>query len=93
VNDEAILLRGGPFNGTRLSSEEGISGALVELESDGLINRYIPTTHIEEVDGEHVVVYQFDGVVAIDGGAPGTEDPQQRMASPLADELREDRSE
>ncbi|WP_166382829.1 hypothetical protein [Catellatospora methionotrophica] len=32
-----------------------------------------------------VPVYQFDGTVSPDGGMAGTENPRERLASPLAD--------
>lgn len=80
-----VLLTGGPFDGSRL---DGAEGALLELESDGLIHRYVATTATRRMDDDELPVYQFDGTIAPDGGMPGTENPVNRMASPLADEMR-----
>ena len=88
MGNQSMILRGGPFDGTRFDDVDNTSDGLVELESEGLVNRNIPTTQVQEVDGEELAVYQFDGTVAIDGGMPGAEDPRNRLASPLADELR-----
>lgn len=80
-----VLLTGGPFDGDRYDAADS---ALIELESDNLIHRYIATTRTQDADGKKLPVYQFDGTVAPDGGLPGTENPADRLASPLADELR-----
>lgn len=75
-----VRLRGGPFDGTSYSD---VDAGLLELESDGLIHRYIATSTAEGA----VAVYQFDGTVSPDGGMAGTENPRERLASPLADEI------
>jgi hypothetical protein len=81
TNGEAILI-GGPRDGTSFHPEDA---ALVELEIDGLIHRYIRTGAQREHDGQSLTVYNYDGVVAPQGGQSGVENAQQRVASPLAD--------
>ena len=82
-----VTLAGGPLDGGRRSVE---GPGLMEIMIDGVIHRYIPTTK-ERGEGEsRLPLYQYDGAVDPDGGMAGTEDPRQRVASPLAEELRED---
>ena len=80
TNTKAYLV-GGPRDG---SSQDADGKALVEIEIDGMIHRYIRTTKAHD-DG---VVYNYDGMVAPGGGEPGGEDPAARVASPKADEQR-----
>jgi len=61
---------------------------LLEVAADGLIHRYIITNTRHSAEGRELPVYQFDGTVSPDGGLPGAENPQNRLASPLADEMR-----
>lgn len=86
-----VVLNGGPFDNTRFDEYDEADGPLIEVESEGLIHRYTRTTTTRAVDGEELPVFQFDGTVSPDGGLPGTENPRDRLASPLADELNEDR--
>ncbi|MFY1657004.1 hypothetical protein [Micromonospora sp. WMMD1274] len=79
TNTKAYLV-GGPRDG---SSQDADGKALVEIEIDGMIHRYIRTTKQHGDDG---VVYNYDGMVAPGGGEPGVEDPAARVASPKADE-------
>ncbi|MFC7546615.1 hypothetical protein [Plantactinospora sp. GCM10030261] len=81
ANDEVILL-GGPRDG---SSAAASGQGLLEIEIDGMIHRYIPTTQEREHDGRRLPVYNYDGMVAPDGGQPGVENPENRVASPLAE--------
>ncbi|MEV4417673.1 hypothetical protein [Catellatospora sp. NPDC049609] len=80
-----VVLSDGPFDGSRL---DGAEGPLLEMEADGLIHRYVATTATRRVDDDELPVYQFDGTISPDGGMAGTENPENRIASPLADELR-----
>jgi hypothetical protein len=89
MNAKNVVLTGGPFDDTRFDGYDEVGGPLIEIESDGLIHRYIPTEKTRTVDGQELPVFQFDGTVSPEGGMPGTEDPQKRLASPLADEMRE----
>ncbi|MBU8856598.1 MULTISPECIES: hypothetical protein [unclassified Micromonospora] len=81
TNTKAYLV-GGPRDG---SSQDADGKALVEIELDGMIHRYVRTTKQHGDDG---VVYNYDGMVAPGGGEPGVEDPAARVASPKADEQR-----
>ncbi|TDC42646.1 hypothetical protein [Micromonospora sp. KC213] len=71
-------LVGGPCDG---SSREADS-ALLEVELDGMIHRYVRTTKQHGDDG---TIYNYDGMVAPGGGEPGVENPADRVASPKAD--------
>ncbi|MEV0723878.1 hypothetical protein AB0I37_13985 [Micromonospora purpureochromogenes] len=71
-------LVGGPRDGSTQQAES----ALLEIELDGMIHRYVRTT---KQHGEDGTVYNYDGMVAPDGGQPGVEDPAARVASPKAD--------
>jgi hypothetical protein len=77
TNTKAHLV-GGPRDG---SSQDAGDQALLEIEIDGMIHRYIRTT--KQHDGG--TVYNYDGMVAPGGGEPGVEDPAARVASPKAD--------
>jgi hypothetical protein len=77
TNTKAYLV-GGPRDGSSQDAE----GALLEIEIDGMIHRYIRTT---KQHGEGSTVYNYDGMVAPGGGEPGVEDPAARVASPKAD--------
>ncbi|MEW2445034.1 hypothetical protein [Micromonospora marina] len=81
TNTKAYLV-GGPRDG---STQDADGKALVEIELDGMIHRYVRTTKQHGDDG---VVYNYDGMVAPGGGEPGVEDPAARVASPKADEQR-----
>ncbi|GAB3185517.1 hypothetical protein FHX75_13444 [Micromonospora palomenae] len=77
TNTNAYLV-GGPRDGNTQQAES----ALLEIELDGMIHRYVRTT---KQHGEDGTVYNYDGMVAPDGGQPGVEDPAARVASPKAD--------
>ncbi|MEH0826082.1 MULTISPECIES: hypothetical protein [unclassified Micromonospora] len=77
TNTNAYLV-GGPRDGSTQQAES----ALLEIELDGMIHRYVRTT---KQHGEDGTVYNYDGMVAPDGGQPGVEDPAARVASPKAD--------
>lgn len=64
------LLVGGPRDQTLFGAEDA---ALVELEIDGLVHRYIRTTQERERDGDRLRVYNYDGVVDPGGAMPGVE--------------------
>ena len=77
TNTKAHLV-GGPRDGNTLDAGD----ALVEVEIDGMMHRYIRTTKQSD---EGATVYNYDGMVSPDGGEPGVEDPAARVASPKAD--------
>ncbi|WP_433387051.1 hypothetical protein [Micromonospora sp. KLBMP9576] len=77
TNTKAHLV-GGPRDGSTLDTGD----ALVEVEIDGMMHRYIRTT---QRHGEGGITYNYDGMVAPGGGEPGVEDPAARVASPKAE--------
>lgn len=68
-NEDALLV-GGPRDQTPFAAEQA---ALVELEIDGLVHRYIRTTKERDWQERRVTVYNYDGVVDPDGAMPGVE--------------------
>lgn len=78
TNTKAYLV-GGPCDG---SVQDAGEKALLEIEIDGMMHRYLRTT---KRHGEDATVYNYDGMVAPGGGEPGVEDPAARVASPKAD--------
>lgn len=66
---DAVLV-GGPRDQTLFTAQET---ALVELEIDGLIHRYIRTTQQREQDGRAVAVYNYDGEIDPSGAQSGVE--------------------
>jgi hypothetical protein len=63
---------GGPRDGTVFTSD---GTALVQLEIDGLVHRYIRTTRERERDGRTFTVYNYDGEIDPTGAEPGVETP------------------
>lgn len=63
---ENAILVGGPRDRTRFVAEDA---ALVELEIDGLVHRYIRTT--QSRDG--LTLFAYDGAVDPGGALPGVE--------------------
>ncbi|MGW4465056.1 hypothetical protein [Micromonospora sp. NPDC004704] len=59
----------------------------MEVQIDGLIHRYIRTTQQRQRDSATLTVYNYDGVVAPNGGESGSENASDRVASPLASGL------
>ena len=57
---------GGPLDGTSFS---GADAALVEVEIEGLVHRYIRTTQ----ERDSLVVYNYDGEIDPNGAQPGVE--------------------
>jgi hypothetical protein len=66
---DAILI-GGPRDGTVFHARDI---ALVELELDGMLHRYIRTTQERDHDGGSLLVYNYDGEVNPSGAQPGIE--------------------
>ncbi|MDG4823709.1 hypothetical protein O7635_17780 [Asanoa sp. WMMD1127] len=77
--DTDAILRGGPRDGTQFQAE---GAGLIELEIDGMVHRYIPTT--QQADGH--AVYTYDGMVNPRGAEDGVASAAARQASPLADQ-------
>ena len=66
---DAILV-GGPRDGTLFTADDT---AIVELEIDGLIQRYLRTLHHEDHHGQDVVVFVYDGAGTREGTRPGSQ--------------------
>jgi hypothetical protein len=66
---DAILL-GGPRDGTLFTADDS---AIVELEIEGLIQRYLRTTRQEDHRGQRVVIFVYDGASDPAGTRPGLE--------------------
>ncbi|GAB3808269.1 hypothetical protein [Micromonospora zhanjiangensis] len=67
-NAPDALLLGGPRDGTLFTADDA---AVVQLEIDGLIQRYLRTTSRQDHRGQPVLVYVYDGATPPDGGLPG----------------------
>jgi len=88
MTNHDTVLQGGPQDGTTLTAG-GVG--LIEIETDGLVHRYIPTTQRGGPDGQ-LTVYTYDGEVDPAGASDGAEHARDRAASPLAEEMQgEDR--
>src|SRR3954462_850539 len=75
---DAILV-GGPRDGTTVEAES----AVVELEIDGFIHRYVVTTKERENDGRAYKVYNYAGEIDPDGAQPGAETPDGGRHNPI----------
>jgi hypothetical protein len=60
---DAMLL-GGPRDGTLFTAQDA---AIVQLEIDGLIQRYLRTTRRADHNGLSLVVFVYDGASGPDG--------------------------
>jgi hypothetical protein len=71
MTDQAdAVLVGGPRDQTLFSADDA---ALLELEIDGMIHRYIRTTQQRDQDGRSMAVYTYDGEVNPAGAQSGVE--------------------
>jgi hypothetical protein len=68
-SDNAIMV-GGPRDGERFTSADV---ALVQLEIDGFVHRYIRTTATRDIDGQSLLVYNYDGEINPAGAQSGVE--------------------
>jgi hypothetical protein len=62
------MLLGGPRDGTLFTAEDA---AIVQLEIDGLIQRYLRTARQEDHNGTPLVIFAYDGASGPDGADPG----------------------
>jgi hypothetical protein len=60
TESEEVVLVGGPRDGDII---DGVDRALVELEIDNLVHRYIRTAATRESGGQTRTVYNYDGSV------------------------------
>jgi hypothetical protein len=65
TQNDAIYI-GGPLDGTPFQCSDV---ALVEVDIDGLVHRYIRTTR----ERDSLVVYNYDGEIDPNGAEPGVE--------------------
>jgi len=78
---EGVILVGGPRDGTVLDTRDS---AVVELEIDGMIHRYVVTTKRRN-DGDHSYqVYNYDGEIDPTGAQPGVETPDGGHHDPIS---------
>jgi hypothetical protein len=82
TNADAIL-QGGPCDGDTYPAN---GAGLVEVEIEGMVHRYIPTTQRLGDAGSERAVYTYDGMINPGGGEDGAERAKDRLASPLADD-------
>ena len=71
-----VSLTGGPRDGAVVN---GVGSAVVEVEIDGLIHRYVLT-------GKHqdsYTVFNYDGVIDPTGAQPGAETPDGGHHNPI----------
>jgi hypothetical protein len=79
-----FMLVGGPRDGELTTADR----ALLEVEIDGMLHRYVQTHATRDHDGQEYGVYNYDGMVDPRGAESGVEDAGARLASPTA---RDDR--
>jgi hypothetical protein len=70
-NTPDALLLGGPRDGTLFTADDA---AVVQLEIDGLIQRYLRTTSQQDHRGQSVMLYVYDGAAPPDDGPPPVAD-------------------
>jgi hypothetical protein len=73
---EAVLV-GGPRDGEPFDPADS---ALLELQVDGYVHRYVRTTATREADGQTRLVYNYDGMVrpAMASGEPVHDTDEER---------------
>jgi hypothetical protein len=74
--DHDIVLAGGPRDGTVVRSADS---AVVELEIDGFIHRYVLTNQQRD---SHTV-FNYDGMIDPTGAMPGVETPDGGHHDPI----------
>jgi hypothetical protein len=74
------VLTGGPRDGALLRSD---GEAVVEVEIDGLMHRYLTTTQSRQHDGASLTLYTYDGVIDPSGAQPGVESPETGAHHPI----------
>jgi hypothetical protein len=79
TNSDVILV-GGPRDGAVVNS---IDSAVVELEIDGFIHRYVLTNQQAERDGSSYTVFNYDGMIDPNGATPGAETPDGGSHDPI----------
>jgi hypothetical protein len=67
-----IVLVGGPYDGIVIGTADQ---AVVELERDGLLHRYVTTSKRREREGRSYAAFNYDGAIDPAGALPGIETP------------------
>jgi hypothetical protein len=75
-----IMLVGGPYDGTVIGTADQ---AVIELERDGLIHRYVTTSKRREQEGRSYAAFNYDGTIDPNGSQPGIETPDGGHHTPL----------
>jgi len=75
-----VLLVGGPRDGSIVHS---VDSAVVELEIDGFIHKYVLTNQSGERNGSSYTVYNYDGEIDPNGATPGAETPDGGHHDPM----------
>jgi hypothetical protein len=75
-----VILVGGPRDGAVVHSADS---AVVELEIDGFIHRYVLTNQHTERDGSSYTVFNYDGMIDPNGAMPGAETPDGGKHNPI----------
>jgi hypothetical protein len=75
-----VMLVGGPRDGV-VVREPG--AAVVEIEIDGFIHRYVLTGAHRERGGDTYTVFNYDGEIDPTGAMPGAETPDGGRHSPI----------
>jgi len=75
-----VILVGGPKDGAVVRSA---GSAVVELEIDGFIHKYVLTNQHREHDGASYTVFNYDGQIDPTGAMPGAETPDGGHHDPI----------
>jgi hypothetical protein len=75
-----VMLTGGPRDGLLVRSA---GSAVVELEIDGFIHRYVLTAQRQQRDGTSYTVFNYDGQIDPTGATPGAETPDGGRHHPI----------
>ncbi|MFF5232772.1 hypothetical protein [Dactylosporangium sp. NPDC000521] len=78
--NQDILLVGGPRDGAVVHSP---GSAVVEIEIDGFIHKYVLTSKKRQHDGTSYTVYNYDGEIDPRGATPGAETPGGGQHNPI----------
>ncbi|MEV4511178.1 hypothetical protein AB0K00_19660 [Dactylosporangium sp. NPDC049525] len=75
-----VILAGGPRDGLLVRSA---GAAVVELEIDGFIHKYVLTNQRQQRGGTSYSVFNYDGQIDPTGAMPGAETPDGGQHDPI----------
>jgi hypothetical protein len=75
-----VILTGGPRDGAVVNS---VGSAVVELEIDGFIHKYVLTNQHKEHGGTSYTIFNYDGMIDPKGAMPGAETPDGGSHNPI----------